>query len=82
MNVIGHEAVADERKPVQSAIVPQQVEIDKAFSIRRENELPRVATLGRMVRSTQSDGRVRIEPRAKSTTIARNRKRPVFPRFS
>jgi hypothetical protein len=42
MNVIGHEAIADERKPVQSTMVPQQVEVDEAFSIRRENELQRV----------------------------------------
>jgi hypothetical protein len=36
-------------------VVPQQVEIDKAFSIRRENELPRVAALCHMVRGVQSD---------------------------
>jgi hypothetical protein len=55
MNVIGHEAVADERKPVQSTILPPQVEVDEAFSIRRQNELPRVATLRHMVRGVQSD---------------------------
>jgi hypothetical protein len=53
INVIGHEAVADERKPVQSTIVPQQVEVDEAFGIRRENELPRVATLCHMVLGAQ-----------------------------
>jgi hypothetical protein len=55
VNVIGHEPVADERKPVQSTKVPQQVEVDQAFSIRRENELPRVAKLCHMVRGVQSD---------------------------
>jgi len=35
--------------------VPQQVEIDEAFRIRRENELPRVAALCHMVRGVQSD---------------------------
>jgi hypothetical protein len=48
-------SIADQRKPVQSTIVPQQVEIDDAFSIRRENELPRVAALCHMVRGGQSD---------------------------
>jgi hypothetical protein len=35
--------------------VPQQVEADEAFSIRRENELARVAALCHTVRSVQSD---------------------------
>jgi hypothetical protein len=45
--------------------VPQQAEVDKAFSIRRENELPRVATPCHMVQGVQSDDALRIEPRAK-----------------
>jgi hypothetical protein len=40
---------------VQSTILPQRVEINEAFRIRRENELPRVAALGHMVRDVQSD---------------------------
>jgi hypothetical protein len=81
MNVIGHEAVADQRKPVKITVVPHQVEVDGAFSIRRENQLPRVATLCHLVRGAQSDDACESEPRAKSTTIARNRKRPVCPGF-
>jgi hypothetical protein len=40
---------------MQSRRDPQQVEVDEAFSIRRENELPRVAALCHMVRGVQSD---------------------------
>ncbi len=40
---------------MQTTIVPQQVEIDEAFSVRGENELPRVAALCHMVRGVESD---------------------------
>jgi hypothetical protein len=40
---------------VQTTKAPRQVEVDEAFSIRRETELPRVATLCHMVGGAQSD---------------------------
>ena len=50
VNVIGHEAVADQRKLMQRSIVPEQVKIDQPFGIGSQNELPGISTLGNMVR--------------------------------
>lgn len=50
VNVIGHEAVADQRKLMQRSIVPEQVKIDQPFGIGSQNELPGISTLGNVVR--------------------------------
>src|SRR5258708_8001889 len=50
VNVIGHEAVADQGKLMQSGIISEQVKIDEPFSFRGENELPGISTLGNVVR--------------------------------
>jgi hypothetical protein len=50
MNVIGHKAVTDEGKLMQSSIVSEEVKIDEPFGIESENELPRISTLGNVVR--------------------------------
>ncbi len=55
VNMIGHEAIADQRKPMQSSIVSEQVKIDEPFSIRSENELPGIPTLGNVVRNTDGN---------------------------
>lgn len=60
--------------------MPQQVETDAAFSVRRENELPRVAAVCHMVRGVQSDDV--CESRHEQKVPPRNRKRSVCARFS
>ena len=50
VNVIGHEAVADQGKLMQSSIVSEKVKIDEPFSIGSQNELSGITTLGNVVR--------------------------------
>ncbi len=57
VNVIGHEAVADQRKLMQRSIVPEQVRIDQLFGIGSQNELPGISTLGNMVRDIHGNHR-------------------------
>ena len=50
MYVVGHQAVAQQQKIVELNVGPQEVQIHDTFGIGSENELPRIATLGDMVR--------------------------------
>jgi hypothetical protein len=45
MNVIGHQAIADQFYPVSLDALLQQVEIDAQLSITFEDEAPRIAAL-------------------------------------
>jgi hypothetical protein len=45
MNVIGHQAIADQFYPVSLDALLQQVEIDAPLSITFEDEAPRIAAL-------------------------------------
>jgi hypothetical protein len=44
MDVIGHQAVAEQRKRIELYILAQEVKINSALGIARQNELPRIAT--------------------------------------
>ncbi len=60
----------------------QQVEIDEAFSIRRENELPRVAALCHMVRGVESDDAYESSQEQKVPQSHQTGKVPSVPSFS
>jgi len=51
VNVIRHETIAHQGKPVQLGMLLQQVEIDLALGIGGEDELPRVPALRYVVRN-------------------------------
>jgi hypothetical protein len=51
MHVIGHQAVPEQRKRIELYVLAQEVEIDSAFSIARQNELPRIASLRYVMRN-------------------------------
>jgi hypothetical protein len=45
MNVIGHQAIADQFYPVSLDTLLQQIEVDAPLSITLEDEAPRIAAL-------------------------------------
>ena len=49
MNVIGHQAVADQRCMMFFRVFPQQVQIYSAIDIAVQDKLPRVSTLRHMM---------------------------------
>ena len=51
MHVAGHQTVAQQQELVQLNVFPQEVQIHHAFGIGSENELPRIATLGYVMRN-------------------------------
>ena len=55
VDVIGHEAIAGNGKPMQSGVVTQQVEIDEAVGIAIENELPAITALRDVVGHIDGD---------------------------
>jgi hypothetical protein len=50
MHVVGHQTVAQQQKLVQLNVPPQEVQIHHSFGVGGQNELPRIATLGDVVR--------------------------------
>ena len=56
VHVIGHEAVADQGKLMQSSIGSEQIEIDEPFSVGSQDELPSVSALGNVMRYVDSNG--------------------------
>jgi hypothetical protein len=55
MDVIGHQAIADEFYAMLPNTLLEQIEVDRAFRIRVQNEAPRVAALGDVVSDFQSN---------------------------
>jgi hypothetical protein len=55
MNVIGHQAIADQFYAVSLDALLQQVEIDAALSITFKDEAPRIAPLRYVMGSTSSN---------------------------
>jgi hypothetical protein len=51
MDVIGHQAVAEQRESIELYVLAQEVEINSALGIARQNELPRIATLRYVMRN-------------------------------
>ena len=49
MDVVRHEAIADQRQGMELHGLAQEIQIDHSFGIRGENELPSVATLRDMM---------------------------------
>jgi hypothetical protein len=49
MNVIRHQAVSDHRQRMLLERLPQQIQVNRSFSIRGENELTSIATLRDMM---------------------------------
>ncbi len=80
VNVIRHEAIADEGELVQSSIVSEQVKINKALGVGSEDELPGVPTLCNVVRYINGN---HASQTSHGTQSNRKRgKRPVCPRVS
>ena len=50
VDVVRHEAIADDREPLNLAIGAEEVKVNEAVGIGFENELARVAALGDVVR--------------------------------
>ena len=55
MDMIGHEAIANQRYSVQRNVFPQQIEVDRTISIGIQHESSRVSTLGHVVGSMDRD---------------------------
>src|ERR1700733_11345789 len=55
VDMIGHEAIADQRHSVEPNVFPQQIEIDRTISIGIQHESLRVSTLGQMVWNISGD---------------------------
>jgi hypothetical protein len=55
MNVIGHQAIADQFYPVSLDALLQQGEIDATLSITFKDEAPRIASLRNVMGSTWSN---------------------------
>ena len=55
MDVIRHQAIANQGKFMQLRMAPQQVQIDHAVGIGVEDVLPRVPTLRYMMRNVHGD---------------------------
>ncbi len=55
MDLIGHQAIADQRNAVQLNVLSQQVQIHPAVCVAVEKESAAIATLGYVVRHSNSD---------------------------
>ena len=55
MNVVRHQAVAEDRKLIMRSILAQQVEVERPLAVVSQNVTPRVRPLGYMVRHIDND---------------------------
>jgi hypothetical protein len=55
VDMIGHEAIANQRHSVQRNVLPQQIEVDRTISIGIQHETSPVSTLGQMVWNISGD---------------------------
>jgi len=55
VHVIGHDAIADEREPMQAGIMPEQIQVNEALGVGCQNVLAGVPALSDMVRDIDSD---------------------------
>ena len=55
VNVVRHQAIAEQRERVQLHGLTQQIHIDHPLGIRAEDELPRVRALRNVVRNINSN---------------------------
>src|SRR5467141_4063109 len=87
MHMVAHQAVAQQRQVVKLNVLPQQLQVNQAFAIRSEKELPRVTTLGDVVRDINdynmgqtSYHSTKYQKTSRLSPVSR--KRPVCPRVS
>ena len=55
VDVVGHEAIAEQGKTVQPAVLAQEVQIDEAVCVGFQDVLAAIASLSDMVRGVESD---------------------------
>jgi len=55
VDVIRHQAIAEQGELMEAAVVLEQLQVDQAVGVRFENEPPCVATLGDVVRRVGRD---------------------------
>jgi hypothetical protein len=71
MDMIGHEAVTNQRQPVKLNVLPQQGEVGRTIRIAIQDEAPAVSTLGQVV--WRIDGNNPSESSHGKETISGNR---------
>ena len=72
MHMIGHEAVAQQRKTIEFGVLPEQLQIGDTVGVIGQDYLPRVATLRNMMgdvndHDARQAGHVRKPSRSEAT---------------